>query len=146
MLKSVFSLVKTFKHGLVVNVELDAVYPVADSKPRVDNAFDESYDLLIAVFGILIVETSDRHKDLAQSLLLDHEVLHGEADFKIRVEEHLVEETLEMLWLLEVVEQVGMVRLVSQVDLQVLALRHFIEVLVVVHLAFDERQEPIAHA
>ena len=83
MLKSVFCLVKTFKHGLVVYVELDAVYPVADSKPRVDNTFDESYSLLIAVFGILIVETSDRHKDLAQSLLLHHEVLHGEADFKI---------------------------------------------------------------
>jgi len=83
MLKGLFCLIKTFKHGLVVYVELDAVYPVADSKPRVNNTFDESYGLLVAVLGILIVETSDRHKDLAQSLLLHYEVLHGEADFKV---------------------------------------------------------------
>lgn len=51
-----------------------------------------------------------------------------------------------MLWLLEVIEQVGMIWLVSQVYLQVLALRHFAEVLIVVHLAFDERQEPIANS
>lgn len=145
MLDCLFCLVKPLQHGFVVKIELNAVYPVADSEPRVDDTLDESNRLLITVLCIFIVETCNWHENRTEGFSPNDEVMHGNSKFEIRVKIHFVKQVLEVLSFLEIIKQISVDGLVSQVNLKVLSLRHFVQVLVIVHLTLNQRQEAVAN-
>ena len=109
-------LIQSTVHLLVVQIVLDAINSVANTEPRIDDTFDNCQLFLVRILRGRVMERGDRNKDTADDLFLSHKVLHGDAKHQITVEVDLVENALEAL-ALKLVEKVGVLRLVGQVNL-----------------------------
>jgi len=130
--------------ALVVEGELDLIYAVGDAEPRVHNALHDGHHLVVRRLLVGVVKGGHRHEDLTERLLPEHEVFHGEAEGQVAVEGHLVEDAVQLL-LRVLIEDVGVLWLVSQVQLQMASWLHTLQLLIIIHLTFNHRKHSVAN-
>lgn len=130
---------------LIVKGELDHVYPVADAEPGIDDALDDSHDLVVGRLQRVVVEGGHWDQQLAQSFLTQHEVGQGHAEFELGVDCYLIQDGVK-LFLGVLVEDESMLRFVRQVKLLVFTWYDWLEHPIVVHLRLYEGQHAVADA
>ena len=132
-------------HLGIVQVVLNAVNSVANTEPRIDDTLDNCHLFLVRVLLSRIVEGGHWHEDGADDSFLCDEVLHSNTEGQVTEEVDLVKNFLEVL-ALKLIEKVRVLRLMSQVDLQVLALWSSMKDLRIIDLALDHCKHAVADA
>ena len=140
-----FSRVVGLVSASALHAVLDPVNSVGHSEPGVNDSFESRNCLEILVILGGVVEGAHRCENVAQALVLKDHILHGQAQLEVREKFDFVENCFKV-FLVELIKQVGVLWIVSQILLEFATGSELGEVLGIYHLTLEHREGSVANS